>query len=126
MNIETLKVINEQLKKSEIPYRFQHYGTNEIPSEYWVGSYSEVVNSNGDDGETQSTFILTGTTTEDWLTLEKTKEKIKQLFPACGGFRTKTDKGTAVIMYDNSIPIPVDSGNFKRMQINLSVYEWEA
>ena len=126
MNIETLKVIDKQLKKSEIPYRFHRYGTNKIPSEYWVGSYSEVVNSNGDDGSSQSTFILTGTTTEDWFVLEKTKDKIKQLFPPCGGFRTETEKGTTVIMYDNSVPIPVDSGNFKRMQINLSVYEWEA
>jgi hypothetical protein len=120
--ISALKVIGEMLT-SIIPYEFMRF-TDPVDGEYWVGEYTEAVTIN-EDGYEESTLLLTGTTRGSWLDLEESKEKIKHLFPAAGGFRTTTDDGALCVFYENAFPVPTEEAELKRMQINLHIKQWK-
>ena len=73
-----------------------------------------------DEGLQETTIILTGTTKEKWISLEKDKDKIKNIFPKTA---ILNNSGVAVF-YRNAIIIPVENMDMKRMQINLQIKEW--
>lgn len=120
--IAALKVINDMLCQI-IPYEFMRF-TAPVEGEYWVGEYTETPSIN-EDGYEECTLLLTGTTRGSWLDLEQSKEKIKHLFPAVGGFRTTTEAGTMCVFYENAFPVPTGEAELKRMQINLHIKQWK-
>lgn len=121
--MDKLQFINKQMSVLDIPYEFMEW-TTKIRYPYTVGEYSEV-STITEDGAEESTFILTVTTRGKWIVLEEIKEKIRQHFPAVGGFRAKTDSGSIAVFYDNAFPVPTGEADLKRIQINLNIKEWK-
>ena len=72
MTISGLKFIADRLKTAGIPYCFEEW-SKDITYPYWVGEYTESEPLT-ESGESESTFILTGTTNGSWLSLEQQKE----------------------------------------------------
>lgn len=120
MTIESLKFIKEQLDEV-ISYEFGRW-SSDLVYPYWVGEYSEIEQMN-EDGMHETTFILTGTTRGTWLELEQDKQKIKELFEEK---RAILPNGNGLLIcYENTLIIPVEDMELKRMQINLQIKEWE-
>lgn len=127
MSIEVLGIIKDAMKEMNLPYAFMEYTADEdsLPNTYFVGEYQELEPLN-EDGEEDAVFILTGFSREKWIQLEEAKEKIKKYFPKSTGKMAATDSNTvAAIFYTNSLPIPVENDELKKMQINLTVKEWK-
>lgn len=126
MTIEALKFIRDSLSLSGINYEFIEY-TSDIHDiqTYWIGEYSEI-ETEDEDGRSETQFILTGTTKGKWIDLESQKEQIKKIFPQVGGKVAIAENGTAIaIFYGNAFPVPTGDSFLKRMQINLIVKEWK-
>ena len=125
MSIEVLSIIKNAMEEMDLPYAFMEYMTDEdLPKTYFVGEYQEL-EPIYEDGEEDTAFILTGFSREKWIQLEDAKGKIKKYFPESTGKMVVTKTGlVAAIFYSNSIPIPVEDGELKKMQINLTVKEW--
>lgn len=122
MTTEGLKFISEKLKEADIPYCFEEW-TENITYPYFVGEYieSEPVY---EDGESESTFILTGTAKGNWLSLEKIKNKVREIFPDTGITKILSSDTAIAVMYAGSKPIPTGTEDLKRIEINLKVKEW--
>lgn len=122
MTKQGLKFISDKLTAANIPYAFMVW-TKQLSYPYFVGEYIES-EPMYEYGESESTFILTGTTNGSWLTLESIKAQIKELF-GCEGLTHIFEDGTAIaVIYQSSKPIPTSTDDLKRMQINLKVKEW--
>ncbi|MDY4081147.1 MAG: hypothetical protein SOY97_05915 [Candidatus Metalachnospira sp.] len=119
MTIQALKFISDTLIDIGINYEFGRWSSNPVPAVFWVGEYTETESVN-EDGLQETTIILTGTTKEKWISLEKDKDKIKNIFPKTA---ILNNSGVAVF-YRNAIIIPVENMDMKRMQINLQIKEW--
>ena len=123
--IETaLGITKDELKNIDVPYEFMRWTSNTMPNRYWVGEYSETP-FNTEDGYEEGTLILTGTTQDSWARLMQDRAKIKDHFPNINGLRISTEKGTVVIFYDNSFPVPTGDANLKRVQVNLQIKAWK-
>lgn len=125
MQKETLKFISDALASAGIPYEFDEFNSSiESLDRFWVGEYQEIEPMT-EDGQEETTFILTGTAKEDILILENDKKTIKGLFPSIEGCRAILDNGSGVaIFYAHSFKIPTDTDFLKKMQINLKIKEW--
>lgn len=121
MTTEGLNFISSILKPL-INYHFLYYKTDKVEYPYWVGEYLE----NEYSAETNyqgTTFILTGVTRGSYLELEKQKEIIKK---ALKDKRAILPSGTGIaVHYDYSMPIRVDDIELQKIQINLTIQEWE-
>lgn len=121
MTPEGLKFISKTLKPL-VNYHFLYYKTDKVEYPYWVGEYLE----NEYSAETNyqgTTFILTGVTRGSYLELENQKEIIKK---ALKDKRAILPSGTGIaVHYDYSIPIRVDDIELQKIQINLTIQEWE-
>lgn len=125
MTVEGLAFVNKMLVDGGVPYEFGEFTQTPIPSTYFTGEYSDVTMLN-EDGKDESTFMVTGTTSEDWLDLMEFDEKIKRLFPQVGGMVAMLDNGSSIaIFYENSHNIPTETIDLKRIQINLRIKEWK-
>ena len=121
MTPEGLKFISKTLKPL-VNYHFLYYKTDKVEYPYWVGEYLE----NEYSAETNyqgTTFILTGVTRGSYLELEKQKEIIKK---ALKDKRAILSNGTGIaVHYDYSMPIRVDDIELQKIQINLTIQEWD-
>ena len=121
MTTEGLNFISSILKPL-INYHFLYYKTDKVEYPYWVGEYLE----NEYSAETNyqgTTFILTGVTRGSYLELEKQKEIIKK---ALKDKRAILSNGAGIaIHYDYSMPIRTDDIELQKIQINLTIQEWE-
>ena len=121
MTPEGLKFISSILKPL-INYHFLYYKTDKVEYPYWVGEYLE----NEYSAETNyqgTTFILTGVTRGSYLELEKQKEIIKK---ALKDKRAILSNGAGIaVHYDYSMPIRVDDIELQKIQVNLTIQEWE-
>lgn len=121
MTIEGLNFISSILKQL-VNYHFLYYKTDKVEYPYWVGEYLE----NEYSAETNyqgTTFILTGVTRGSYLELEKQKEIIKK---ALKDKRAILPSGTGIaVHYDYSMPIRTDDIELQKIQINLTIQEWE-
>lgn len=124
MTVCGLEFISTRLKAADIPYCFEEW-TKQIQYPYFVGEYTESEPMN-EDGESESTFILTGTSRGSWLSLEAEKEKIRNIFPDSGVTAILEDKTGIAVFYASSRPVPTGTEELKRIQINLKVKEWRA
>lgn len=128
MSIDTLKIISDAMKELGLAYGFGRYtpehGTP-VADPYFVGEYQETIPMT-EDGLQESTFLLTGFGRASWLTLEDAKERIQRHFNMVGGKTVITDNGSAVsIFYANSMIVPTNDAELKRIQINLNIKEWK-
>ena len=121
MTPEGLKFISKTLKPL-VNYHFLYYKTDKVEYPYWVGEYLE----NEYSAETNyqgTTFILTGVTRGSYLELEKQKEIIKK---ALKDKRVILSNGAGIaVHYDYSMPIRTDDIELQKIQINLTIQEWE-
>lgn len=121
MTPEGLKFISKTLKPL-VNYHFLYYKTDKVEYPYWVGEYLE----NEYSAETNyqgTTFILTGVTRGSYLELEKQKEIIKK---ALKDKRAILPNGAGIaVHYGYSMPIRTDDIELQKIQINLTVQEWE-
>lgn len=121
MTPEGLKFISKTLKPL-VNYHFLYYKTDKVEYPYWVGEYLE----NEYSAETNyqgTTFILTGVTRGSYLELEKQKEIIKK---ALKDKRAILLNGAGIaVHYDYSMPIRTDDIELQKIQINLTIQEWE-
>lgn len=116
---KSLEIINNMLSEQGINYEFARY--NAAPSfPYFVGSYNEIPGTT-EDGLQEAAFTLDGYHNGEWLTLENIKDSIKNMFD---DFTTVEDCVGIAITYENAIPIPIESADMKRIQINLKIKEW--
>lgn len=121
MTIEGLNFISSILKPL-INYHFLYYKTDKVEYPYWVGEYLESEYS-AETNYQETTFILTGVTRGSYLELEKQKEIIKKAFK---DKRAILPSGTGIaVHYDYSMPIRVDDIELQKIQINLTIQEWE-
>lgn len=115
MTINGLKFIADKISSAGIPYCFEEW-TKDIQYPYFVGSYTETEPLN-EDGESDSTFLLTGTTRDSWLSLEKQKSDIKNIFPEDGLTAILEDETGIAVFYTSSMPIPTGVDELKRIQM---------
>lgn len=121
MTIEGLNFISSILKPL-VNYHFLYYKTDKVEYPYWVGEYLESEYS-AETNYQETTFILTGVTRGSYLELEKQKEIIKK---ALNDKRAVLSSGTGIaVHYDYSMPIRVDDIELQKIQINLTIQEWE-
>lgn len=121
MTPEGLKFISNILKPL-VNYHFLYYKTDNVEYPYWVGEYLESEYS-AETNYQETTFILTGVTRGSYLELEKQKEIIKK---ALKDKRAILPSGTGIaVHYDYSMPIRVDDIELQKIQINLTIQEWE-
>ncbi|MGN0614272.1 MAG: hypothetical protein ACI4JB_10300 [Porcipelethomonas sp.] len=122
MTAATLGFISETLRENNIPYCFQRW-TGEITYPYFVGEYTESGCIN-EDGESESTFILTGTADSTWISLEKAKEKLRHIFDDEGTTVIFPDGTAAAVMYSGAFQVPAETEEIKRIQVNFKIKEW--
>lgn len=121
MTIEGLNFISSILKPL-VNYHFLYYKTDKVEYPYWVGEYLESEYS-AETNYQETTFILTGVTRGSYLELEKQKEIIKK---ALKDKRAVLSSGTGIaVHFDYSMPIRVDDIELQKIQINLTIQEWE-
>jgi hypothetical protein len=121
MTIEGLNFISSILKPL-VNYHFLYYKTDKVEYPYWVGEYLESEYS-AETNYQETTFILTGVTRGSYLELEKQKEIIKK---ALKDKRAILSNGAGIAVYfDYSMPIRVDDIELQKIQINLTIQEWE-
>lgn len=122
MTAQGLAFINQLLYEAGINYSFQEW-SGPVVYPYFVGEYIGG-SSNGENGEMQCRFILTGTTDKSWLSLEKEKEKLRRIFPESGRSTVFADGSAMVVIYSDSVCVPTGTADYKRIQINFIVKEW--
>lgn len=121
MTKEGLNFISSILKPL-INYHFLYYKTDKVEYPYWVGEYIETEYS-AETNYQETPFILTGVTRGSYLELEKQKEIIKK---ALKDKRAILPNGAGIAVYfDYSMPIRVDDIELQKIQINLTIQEWE-
>lgn len=127
MSIEALSIISDAMEEMELNYAFMEYRAKEdepLPEMYFVGEYQEL-EPDSEDGEESTIFILTGFSRGKWIRLEEAKEKIKKYFPQTEGKTVVVEGSVIAVFYANSLPIPLESDELKKTQINLTVKEWK-
>lgn len=122
MTIEGLNFISSILKPL-VNYHFLYYKADTVEYPYWVGEYLENDDYNAEINYQGTTFILTGVTRGSYLELEKQKEIIKK---ALKDKRAILPNGAGIaVHYGYSMPIRTDDIELQKIQINLTVQEWE-
>ena len=128
MSIDTLKIISEAMNEMGLAYGFGRYTPPTglpVPDPYFVGEYQEMIPTT-EDGMQESTFLLTGFGRGSWLQLENARELIQFYFNRVSGRTVITDNGSAVaVFYTNSLIVPTNDAELKRIQINLNIKEWK-
>lgn len=123
MTTASLKIISDAMRELGIAYALGRFSGKADP--YFVGEYQET-ESITEDGLQESTFLLTGFSRGEWLTLEEAKEKIENYFNRVGGKTVIADNGSAVaVFYAHSLIVPTNDAELKRIQINLNIKEWK-
>ena len=121
MTTEGLNSISSILKPL-INYHFLYYKTDKVEYPYWVGEYLESEYS-AETNYQETTFILTGVTRGSYLELEKQKEIIKK---SLKDKRAILSNGAGIaVHYDYSMPIRTDDIELQKIQVNLTIQEWE-
>lgn len=117
--MECLGVIDKLMTDAGLNYEFDIMSKIKYP--YFVGSYQES-SATAENGLQELTFYIDCYTKGSRLELEQAKEKIKQLL---WDYTTVTENGTGIaITYVNAVSVPIDTADYKHIQINLNVKEW--
>lgn len=127
MSVAGLKIITDAMESLGLNYSFMRYDVaegEEAPETYFVGEYQEI-EATEETGLQETIFLLTGFSRGSWIALEEAKEKISAYFSSVGGHTVIAEDGSAVaIFYSNSLVVPTEDSELKRLQINLDIKEW--
>ena len=121
MTNESLKYINEALTDAGIAYEYERW-ESDLVYPYFVGEYTESEPEN-EDGLQESSFIITGTTNDTWLSLEDAKNTIKK--EICNKTAILPNGNGLAVYFAGSSKVPTGNERMKRIQINLLIKEWE-
>lgn len=121
--MDKLKFVNEQMGAIGIPYEFGQW-SSEIVYPYYVGEITEEPVET-EDGLEESTLLLTGFHRGSLIDLERSKNTIKNHFPAVYGLRGNTDGGAIAVFFDGAFYVPSGEADLKKVQINLKIKEWK-
>ena len=92
---------------------------------YFVGEYVQT-EATTEDGEQDCAFTITGFTRGTWDDLEKCRQKICAMFDPVAGYRTMDGRDAIVVYYDAATPVPTDTDELRRIQIDLTAKKWRA
>lgn len=118
---KVLNTLKNEAKLMNLPYEFDNW-RSELKIPYFVGEISEVQTLD-EDGKREFDFILTGEDVETYSRLLDYCESIRKRYEY--GHSIVVDGGVVKIIYNNTIFVPVEDENVKRIQINITVYLWE-
>ena len=118
---KVLKALKDEFKLMNLPYEFDNW-ESELKLPYFVGEISEVPTLD-EDGKREFDFKLTGEDVETYSQLLDYSESLRKRYEY--GHSVLIDGGVIKIIYENTIPVPVEDENVKRIQINITVYLWE-
>lgn len=118
MTLDALAVINKTLSKYNYSF-MRYYG--DFNKMFWVG---EAYKNSGslEDGSSNSTLILTGTTVNDWMALLKQGEEIEKLLD---GMKTQTPTSAIAVYSNGGNPIPSDDERVKRYELTFTINEFK-
>lgn len=122
--LDVLNIVNAEMQALGIPYEFERWTAETIEYPYFVGEYIESP-AEDESGKNETEFILTGTTRGTWLELEQMRDKIETSFHPVEGKRYMTEKAGIAIFYANAFPVPTETEDLKRIQINLDIKKWK-
>lgn len=122
MTTEALKYVNDCIEELSIPYEFMEW-TQGLSFPYFIGEYTDIQPMN-EDGRCESTFILTGTTNQSYLTLETIKEMVKDYFTDTGKTAILDSGSGIAVSFSTSFPVSTGKTGLRRIQINLNIQEW--
>lgn len=122
MRIATLQYLNGILEGLGIPYAYREWA-EKPPDDFFVGESIEVSSlTKEEDGHQETTFILRGYTSGEWMKLQTYAETIERNI-------TRTailDDGTGVaVFYDSAMVVPTGVAGWKSIKINLKIHEWK-
>lgn len=118
---KVLNVLNNEAKLLNLPYEFDNW-KSELKLPYFVGEISEVPTLD-EDGKREFDFILTGEDVNTYSRLLDYSESIEKRYKY--GHSVVFNGGVVKIIYNNTITVPVEDEDVKRIQINITVYLWE-
>lgn len=121
MTSAILKHINDILTSNGITYEF---GEKKPPITYpyFVGTYTDL-GASDESGLYESDLTLDGFSKTDWLTLERARETIENLFAE---YTTILGNGSGIcISYSGCLIVPTGDSELKRIQITLNIKEWK-
>lgn len=117
-----LEIIKKDMEALGLNYAYMGWvGKPAYP--YFVGEYQEDDPLN-EDGEQETTFMLSGFSRSSQDELEKAKAKIKKYYGTTGKTVIADDGSAVAIFYSTSSPIPTGDAELTKIQINLKVKEW--
>lgn len=124
MTKNVLKAVKAAMQEMGLEYSFRRYRKSPIVYPYFVGDYMETEGFT-EDGLQECTVTLDGFARGIGAetTLESAKETIRNYFTMIGK-EFLFDGSVVVIMYGNTLPVPVEDAELDRIQINLTVKEW--
>lgn len=113
--ISVLKIINDELKKLNIPYTFDEWDKDiELPQ--FIGEISEVPTFD-EDGQEEYSVILTGYAMDIGYLLDIAKQLKSK-------YKTSAVVDGVVIKYTNALSIDNGTDDCKQIQINLNIKKW--
>lgn len=119
MNSKILAYLNKLFSDTGINYSFMRKN-GDVSYPYFVGDYLEQAEAT-ESGEMRVTFNLNGWTDGSWLELEKIKENLADKLR---NVEAIVDNYGVAVLYSNSIPIPIEDDELKRIQIVFEVHIW--
>lgn len=119
MNSKILAYLNKLFSDTGINYSFMRKN-GDVSYPYFVGDYLEQAEAT-ESGEMRVTFNLNGWTDNSWLELEKIKENLADKLR---NVEAIVDNYGVAVLYSNSIPIPIEDDELKRIQIVFEVHIW--
>ena len=119
MNSKILAYLNKLFSDTGINYSFMRKN-GAVFYPYFVGDYLEQAEAT-ESGEMRVTFNLNGWTDGSWLELEKIKENLADKLR---NVEAIVDNYGVAVLYSNSIPIPIEDDELKRIQIVFEVHIW--
>lgn len=124
MTKNVLKAVQAAMEEMALEYSFRRFRKHPGVYPYFVGDYMETEGLT-EDGLQECTFTLDGFARgpEAETVLESAKETIRNYFTLTGK-EFLFDGSVVVIVYGNTLPVPVEDAELDRIQINLTVKEW--
>jgi len=117
---EVLKYIGQKLNEIELPYEYYEWTGDDVYP-YFVGSYVQE-QTREEDGYTHGVFTIDGWARGNILELVKYGDAIKKIFT---DHRAFMDGHFLYMNTDNIQTIPTGEEELKRINISISVDEWE-
>lgn len=122
MRIASMNYLSSLINNTGIPCQYMEWrGT--LPETYWTWEYTESPSMTlKENGYQETTVILRGFTSGDWLRLEEGKETIEK---ACGRTAILQDGTGVAVSYDSAMVVPTGDAQLKSIKVNLTIQEWK-